>query len=302
MSVLRMPVGWMSAVVGVSCGCAAWGAAPLWQDDFDDGIPLNQKYEDTEASGMSQSAVASLTGTHSLQQQYSVGQVGAGWVIKLVDHLGKDGPVFMRYYHLFEDGFQGFPPKMARIRYRNRSTWTSPLGIHIWLETSGSNAGKVCLDIKASDSSQANSLGWLPLAVSPFSYADVSNIGRWVCFELEVKLNTPGQADGWFNLWIDNRLAVGRLNVDFRGSQTYGLNECMLDCYWNGGSPKAQSRFYDAFVVSLERIGMIPPPNAAPVLAPIGSRSAPAGERLQFTVEATDADGNELQYSATGEQ
>lgn len=292
----------MHRVWALAFVCVGLGAAPLWQDDFDDGVPLNQKYEDTESSGMSQSVVASLTGTHSLQQQYSVGQVGAGWVIRLVDQLGKDGPVFMRYYHLFEEGFLGFPPKMARVRYRNRSTWTSPLGIHIWLETSGSNAGRVCVDIKASDSSQANSSGWLPIEVSPFSYADVSNIGRWVCFELEVKLNTPGQADGWFNLWIDNRLAVGRLNVDFRGSQTYGLNEAMLDCYWNGGSPKAQSRFYDAFVVSLERIGLLPPDNHPPVLAPIGNRSSPAGQPLEITVEATDANvADQLQFSASGE-
>lgn len=44
------------------------------------------------------------------------------------------------------------------------------------------------------------------------------------------------------------------------------------------------------------------PPNHAPVLAPVGSRSIPAGQQIQFTVQGTDADGNPLQYSATGEQ
>ncbi len=42
-------------------------------------------------------------------------------------------------------------------------------------------------------------------------------------------------------------------------------------------------------------------PNVAPVLAPIGSRSVQAGQQIQFTVEASDADGNPLQLSATGE-
>lgn len=37
-----------------------------------------------------------------------------------------------------------------------------------------------------------------------------------------------------------------------------------------------------------------------PVLAPIGSRSVPAGEPLQFTVQGTDADGDVLQYCASG--
>jgi len=63
----------MHRVWALAFVCVGLGAAPLWQDDFDDGVPLNQKYEDTESSGMSQSVVASLTGTHSLQQQYSVG-------------------------------------------------------------------------------------------------------------------------------------------------------------------------------------------------------------------------------------
>lgn len=42
-------------------------------------------------------------------------------------------------------------------------------------------------------------------------------------------------------------------------------------------------------------------PNHPPVLAPVGSRSVQAGQQIQFTVEASDADGNPLQLSATGE-
>lgn len=40
--------------------------------------------------------------------------------------------------------------------------------------------------------------------------------------------------------------------------------------------------------------------NHVPVLTPIGSRSVPAGERIQFTVQGSDADGNKLNYSASG--
>lgn len=43
-------------------------------------------------------------------------------------------------------------------------------------------------------------------------------------------------------------------------------------------------------------------PNHAPVLTPVGSRSTPAGQQIQFTVQGTDADGDTLQYSATGSQ
>ncbi|MDD4858853.1 MAG: putative Ig domain-containing protein [Dehalococcoidales bacterium] len=40
--------------------------------------------------------------------------------------------------------------------------------------------------------------------------------------------------------------------------------------------------------------------NVAPILATIGSKSVTSGQLLQFTVSATDANGNTLTYSATG--
>lgn len=46
----------------------------------------------------------------------------------------------------------------------------------------------------------------------------------------------------------------------------------------------------------------LPGSNRPPALAPIGDKSTPAGQPFQFTVHAADADGNQLQYSATGGQ
>lgn len=227
----------------------------IWQDDFEDGEPLSDKYEDVSDIGMSVSTTDAFNGSHSLQQTYQIGQVGAGCVIKY-RVAGFPDHVFMRWSHKFETGFQGFPPKMARIRYRDRSTWSSPMAIHCWIDTSTEYGGTVNLDVNAEDSTQANSTGWLAVARSGFSFADPQNIGRWICFEMEVKLNTPGQTDGLYRLWIDDVLSVERLNVDLRGNQSYSLNECMLDCYWNGGSPKVQSRFYDGFALATSKIGM----------------------------------------------
>lgn len=66
---------------------------------------------------------------------------------------------------------------------------------------------------------------------------------------------------------------------------------------------------YRYTVTAFDSIGNVSPSSApfmvktsAPVLAPIGSRSAPAGQPLRITVQATDADGSKLQYSATGNQ
>ena len=167
----------------------------------------------------------------------------------------------MRWYHKFEAGFQGFVPKMARIRFRDHATYTSPMEIHTWIAVAAPYAGTVVMDVKANDSTQANNTGWLPIARSSFTFANTANIGRWVCFEMEVQLNTPGQTNGAYRLWIDDTLAVERTGVDLRGSKAYSINECMLDCYWNSpGSPRAQSRYYDAFVIATQKIGMEAPP------------------------------------------
>lgn len=227
----------------------------IWKDNFDDGQALNDKYEDVSTNGMSVSTADPFNGTSSLQQTYQTGQVDAGWIIKVIDE-GYPDHIFMRWYHKFEPGFESFPPKMGRVRYRNRSEWTSPMGIHCWLNTTAEHGGAVEIDIKASHSTQANSSGWLGVYRTDFTFADPSNIGRWVCFEMEVQLNTPGETDGLYRLWIDNELEAERLDVDFRGSENYKINEAMLDCYWNGGSPKVQNRFFDGFVISTEKIGL----------------------------------------------
>lgn len=234
--------------------CDNWKANhPEWRwcDGFESGDSLTVNYQDVSANGMTVVAGEAFEGTHSLRQTYTTGQVDAGWIIRVSDS-GFPDHVFMRWYHKFETGFSGFPPKMARIRYRLRSgDWSSPYAVHCWLETDG----VLALDVEATNSTQANSVGWLPIARTAFTFADPRNIGRWICFEMEVKLNTPGAADGLYRLWADDSLIAERTAVDLRGSLTNKINEMMLDCYWNGGSPKAQSRYYDNLVISTQKIG-----------------------------------------------
>jgi hypothetical protein len=223
----------------------------LWCDGFESGDALSVNYQDVSANGMAVVAGEAFEGSHSLRQSYATGQVDAGWIIR-VNNAGFPDHVFMRWYHKFEAGFSGFPPKMARIRYRLRSgDWSSPYAVHCWLETDG----VLALDVAATNSTQANSAGWLPIARTAFSFADAKNIGRWICFEMEMKLNTPGSADGLYRLWADDSLIAERAGVDLRGSLTNKINEIMLDCYWNGGSPRAQNRYYDNLVISSQRIG-----------------------------------------------
>jgi hypothetical protein len=223
----------------------------LWCDDFESAdTTLSRRYQDVSTNGFSVVTGESFDGSQSLRQHYMQGQVDAGWIIRVND-TGFPDHIFVRWYHKFETGFQGFPPKMARVRYRDHTTWVSTFGVHCWLETDG----VLALDVAAPNSSQANSTGWLPIARSVFSFANSQNVGRWICFEMEAQLNTPGSTDGLYRLWENDTLLAERTGVDLRGTTTQKINEVMLDCYWNGGSPKPQNRYYDNFVISTKKIG-----------------------------------------------
>jgi hypothetical protein len=74
--------------------------------------------------------------------------------------------------------------------------------------------------------------------------------------EAEVVLNDAGRANGRFVLWVDGVEDARREQLNWLGRyEAYGLNAVLLENYWNGGAPRAQSRYFDNFVVSTARIG-----------------------------------------------
>ncbi len=227
-----------------------WSDHPewLWFDDFESGTQLSANYQDVDTTGFSIVTTDAVSGAHALQQHYTKGMVDAGWIIR-VNNQGYPSHLFMRFYHKFENGFSGFPPKMARMRCRSRTDWKSAFAVNCWIDDY-----KVVADVYSTNSTQGSVEDWLPIAISNFSFKNSINIGKWICFEMEVLLNSPGKQDGLYRIWADNSLIVERTNVDLRGAEEYLINEVMLDCYWNGGSPKEQNRYFDNFVISTQRI------------------------------------------------
>ena len=71
-----------------------------------------------------------------------------------------------------------------------------------------------------------------------------------------MKLNTPGDFDGVFELWVDERLEAGSEGVDWRGSwAAFGLNLLSLENLWVGGAPADLDRWFDDLVISTGPIG-----------------------------------------------
>ncbi len=245
--------------------CTNWQTAHpawIWCDDFEAEQTMNVNYNDVSTNGMAITTEDSFSGSYGLRQHYDVDQVDAGWVSKFyADALGNDyGPIhdkiYARWYHKFEAGFEGMPPKMARIRSLGPS-WDKRFSVLHWVGTNPDNY-QVVADVSVPLSSQANSSGWLPVMGSDFHYADAANIGRWVCHEMYIDNNTSGIADGAYRFWADDRMIIENTGVDLRGTSSFNFNQVMLDTYWNGGSPKAQNRYFDNFVISTQRIGCIP--------------------------------------------
>jgi len=231
--------------------CASWPTQHpewLWCDDFETEHDLSVSYDDYSTNGFEVSNADALSGSYALRQHYTVGQVDAGWISKFYgDTLGGDyGPIqdhfYMRWFHKFEAGFSGAPPKMARITSIGPG-WDKRFGVYYWIDQF-----EIVADVNTPD-------GWLPLQRSGFFYSDPANIGRWTCHEMLVQANTPGMNDGAYVYWVDGMKLIDVSGVSLVGNTDYHFNNAMLDCYWNDGSPAEQNRYYDNLVISTAPIG-----------------------------------------------
>jgi hypothetical protein len=206
--------------------------------------------------------------------------------------------VYWRIYVLHQYGWQGgAPAKMSRATSLVSSNWSQAMIAHVWgsgddlltLDPASGVEGSSVKTTKYNDFANLKWLGNSPAA--EFRISSTEESGWWVCVEARARLNTPGQKDGLFQLWIDGKLASERLSLDWRGTYTArGINAVFLEAYWNSGSPVTQYRWYDNFVVSTERIG----PAVAPQL-PVLYKRAYHGPEQQAAWEvelATDRDSS----------
>jgi hypothetical protein len=221
------------------------------------------------------SRVDALSGSKSLRMKYKpltdygsgedpgeAGYVGRFFGDKLshassipVEQQGKYTTAVASWYHKFEEGFQPrdgwhFPPKMARLRCYSAGNWSAKYSILFWIEGEDGN-----ISIQRHTKVPEAHREWIPNHDTPFRFSDPVNVGRWVHMELRVELGEGPRSDR-VQAWADGLLicdiAGDDIAAGYRGTT---LNAMQWDCYWNNGSPVAQSRFYDDMVVSTERIG-----------------------------------------------
>jgi len=272
--------------VTMSCCSIAWGAESfcpggssprpsiIWCDDFEDSVPLGQKYFDYDNNGGDFVRLSGIgyNGSSGVQVHWQTGEFDAGSLKRMFgrnpvfsqSHSGTDfGEIYWRLYVKHQVGWSGSPYKLSRALTMASPNWAEGMMAHVWAD--GGNV----LDLDPATGIDANgnlattkyndfqNLRWLGLTqgVTPL-FQDTS--GKWYCIEAHARLNTLGQADGAFELWIDNSLEASKGSLDWRSTWAgYGINAVFFENYWNGGAPGDRARVFDNIVISTERIGCI---------------------------------------------
>jgi hypothetical protein len=293
--------------------------AVIWYDPLDDPAGRARYFEFATDGGLfDYTSEDALGGAgRSLRGLFRAGTVSAG-SLKVVfgdSPVGraplrpgeKFTEVYWRVYVKHQRGWTGNPYKMSRATSMAGANWSQAMIAHVW----GGGGDQLTLDpatgIDGEDrlvTTQYNdfkNLRWLgnqpPAGYPIFSTAES---GQWVAVEAAARLNTPGQADGTFTLWIDGRMEAFRDRLNWRGSwDEKGINAVFLENYWNSGSPVEQARYFDDFVVSTAPIGLART-GVNPVILKTPFQSPEEGDRQTgFQVQvASAAPGGEIVWDS----
>jgi hypothetical protein len=247
----------------------------LWCDSFEDedlgpnGTISENYYEFDEDNGDHVRINSEhIHGQYSLRARWQLSEVNAGHFMRNFgrnpigsqSHKQQDfREIYWRFYVKLQDGFVGFPDKYTRATIFVNQNWAQAIIANLWAGGQGRQFLVIDPASGINNQSQLVTTGWNDfdnlIWLGAQSGVTALQAGRWFCVEAHVKLNTPNQSDGIFEFWIDGNLEVRSANLDWVKNWTdYGINSVFFSDYWNAGSPKEQERYFDALVISTERI------------------------------------------------
>lgn len=256
----------------------------IFCDDFESNDPLTFRYFEVNNNNGEFDQVNGVgrDGSRGVRGIWQEGEVNAGGLLKSFgrtpsNYIGKNASMpdstFMEIYWKLDvrhqEGWQGNgPAKLCRALTMANANWATGAMAHLW--TGGPNDQYLGMDPASgidvngnlvttmyNDFANMRWLGW-KYGVTPM-FAD-QEAGKWFCVEGHIRLNTPGDADGVFEFWINDTLQAGKYNLNWHGNwnanpNNYGINALFINNYWNAGSPEEQERYFDNVVIATERIG-----------------------------------------------
>lgn len=270
---------WAGSLSAAPLECTNWQQNHpewLWCDDFEVDASLESNYFEVNRAGgkFGVNNSTAFGGTASLRSQWVPGGSEFG---NLKFSFGKTpvAPtrytnqnfenVFWRFYMKTDANWQGQGNKTSRATIFAASNWSQALIAHLWQgnslnlaidPASGVNSAPNSTSVITTSYNDFDNLRWLgKVEGSTQVYSDATKT-QWKCMELQVKLNTPGNANGEFRFWINGEPEAERTNLNWRSSYTaHGINAIFLENYMGGGPQNEQFRYFDNFVVSTQRIG-----------------------------------------------
>jgi hypothetical protein len=302
--------------------CDGWQTRhPEWIfcDDFESAGPLvapGRYFEyDGNQGDFKAVAGAGLRGSAGMRALWQSGEMEAG---NLKLGFGRSPSAYFSkgiragsdfreiYYRMFvrlQKGWKGNPYKLSRATVLAKSDWSQAMIAHVW----GDQGVKLQLDpvsctdaagaVKCAGYNDFNNMKWIGAKAGSTPVFDGAHDDRWLCVETHVRLNDAGTANGVHEYWIGDTLEARREGLNFLGPYAaYGINAVFLENYWNSGSPQAQERYFDGFVVSTKRIGCAEDPGA-----PTGLLEKNRGATADRGMLVAGSSGGLLFKAASGE-
>src|SRR2546427_4949489 len=268
------PVGECADSGGVKSG---W----LWCDNFETNR-LARYFEYDPASGrFVRDSGAGRNGSWGLRATFrpgfsssgalklGVGKTPAG--LSSVADTTRDRELYWRIYVRFDSGWSGGAGTrlLAATSLVNRQgaqamsgyLWPgsiSPADKYLYIDpASGTDRAGTVRTLKYNDWTNLRFLGAVRDSVSP---VDSLHAGTWSCLEGHVRLNDSTQANGLFELWVDDTLRARKSNLMWVGAayHGFGVNAIVIENAWRtgvlGATSRSQSRTFDNFIVSTHRI------------------------------------------------
>ncbi|MBV1870786.1 MAG: hypothetical protein KUG76_07740 [Gammaproteobacteria bacterium] len=256
----------------------------IWCDDFENDASLETDYfEVNRSNGFGVSDDSSMGGKSALKSTYTTDKKEFGNV-KLSFGRTRVGAsksrnaetdfedVYWRIYLRMPENWEGNGGKLTRAISFSNSDWSQAMKANVWQDSWTSHGigldpttgvdGSQVVTVGYNDFSNTTYLGKANASTQIYSG---DRLGKWQCIETHVRLNTLGETDGVFQIWIDGRLEAEKTSLNWRGSYSgYAINAIFLENYHNKYGPKTQSRYMDNFVVSRSRIGCLNSPPKAP--------------------------------------
>ncbi|HEU5217702.1 MAG TPA: hypothetical protein VFU23_03540 [Gemmatimonadales bacterium] len=258
-------------------GCGAAKPEWLWCDDFE----VDRLASYFEVSGRNgafgRASGAGMQGSWAMRARFDSGQVDAGALrlaigrtpqryfrsVAAADRDLRD--IFWRVWIRYQAGWVGGGGgKLSRATvFSSGDTWAQAAIAHVWSggpgnwyllidPARGTAPGGRVMTTGYNDFAHLRWIGAARSATPLFERPDTN----WHCVEAHARLNGPGAANGLFELWVDGKPEARREGLDWVGPYAgHGWNGVFLENYWNQGSPKAQERYFDNFVVSTRPIG-----------------------------------------------